>query len=44
MSIIGKTAQMGIDGSGPEAPYTMPVTIHNWDEGDLEDNGYGKSF
>ena len=22
----------------------MPATIHNWDEGDLEDNGYGKSF
>ena len=41
--LIGKTGN-GIDGSGPEAPYTMPTTIHNWDEGDLEDNGYGKSF
>ena len=28
---------------GPKAAFTMPVTIHNWDIGDLDENGYGET-
>ena len=41
--LIGKAGN-GEDRSGDEVPFMMPVTIHNWDVGDLQDNGFGKDF
>ena len=34
----------GPDGSGDTAPRIMSATLHNWDIGGLEDNGYGEDY
>ncbi|SVA54800.1 uncharacterized protein METZ01_LOCUS107654 [marine metagenome] len=41
--MIGQ-AGSGPDASGPEAPFSMPVTIHNWDIGGLDENGFGETY
>ena len=41
--LIGKEGN-GTDGSEAGVNHSMPTTIHNWDIGSLEDNGYGESY
>ena len=41
--MIGEAGD-GPDGSGAGISHMMPTTIHNWDVGDLEDNGYGEEY
>jgi len=41
--MIGEAGD-GPDGSGAGISHLMPTTIHNWDVGDLDDNGYGEEY
>jgi beta-glucanase (GH16 family) len=41
--MIGKEGN-GTDGSGPDVMYMMPATLHNWDIGGLDENGYGEDY
>jgi len=41
--MIGEAGD-GPDGSGAGYNHMMPTTIHNWDVGDLDDNGYGEEY
>lgn len=41
--MVGKAGD-GPDGSGDTAPRIMSTTLHNWDIGGIEDNGYGEDY
>ena len=41
--MVGK-ARDDPDGSGNTAPRIMSTTLHKWDIGGIEDNGYGEDY